>query len=98
MPAGLLHVLSRPTATKKSRARIRSAAFGAASPIKDRVFRREAGIATASVRGWLLLLVALFMRSFGVFRCGLRLLPGLGRMLLSLGMVVLAVRIRGRAM
>jgi hypothetical protein len=45
----------------------------------------------------LLLLVALFMRSPGMFVCGLRLLLGLGRMLLALGVVILAMGIRGGA-
>jgi hypothetical protein len=57
----------------------------------------EAGISSASLWKRLFLLVALFMRSIGMFACGLRLLPGLGRMLLALGMVILAVRIRGGA-
>ena len=63
------------------------------------MFRREAGsrTASASLLKALLLLIALFVRSFGMFFGRLRLLPGLRRVLLALGMVILAVRIGGGA-
>jgi hypothetical protein len=57
----------------------------------------EAGATPASPQKSLLLLVAFCMRRLGMFLCGLRLLPGLGRMLLALGMVILFVRIGGGA-
>jgi hypothetical protein len=71
--------------------------------LKEQATRRvalpagEAGAIAGRPEKWLLLLAAFCMRGFGLFLCGLRLLPGLGRMLLALGVVVLAVRIRGRA-
>jgi hypothetical protein len=55
----------------------------------------EAGAIASLPQKSLFLLVAFCMRSLGMFLCGLRLPPGLGRMLLALGMVILAVRIGG---
>jgi hypothetical protein len=57
----------------------------------------EAGAIAGLPQKALLLLVAFCMRSLGMFLCGLRLLPSLGRMLLALGMVILVVRIGGGA-
>ena len=51
-----------------------------------------------SLAGLLFLLGAFRIRGLGLFVCVLRVLLGLGRMLLALGMVVLAVSVGGGAM
>jgi hypothetical protein len=45
----------------------------------------------------LALLVAFCVSGLGMFLGGLRLLPGVGRMLLALGVIILSVRIGGGA-